>query len=420
MDNKQKQVEKHIKGMQKHNRKQNLRAARRKNCSRNRDRKPRQKKISPTNWDHWDDLDEVTIDTFEPIVSHNSRERRREISKQAIADDSSSDTRQVADPNRVSYPRESSDTTQGLVIEAVSGMCRVDLNDDILLCDIRGNVKDAQTGYINAVAVGDRVIITKNGFGGGVVEAVLPRRSVLSRPYSPDVGKTIEDLEQIVVANVDRLLIVASWREPFVWPGIIDRYLIAAQRNNIETAICINKTDLVEDQVEFNAIIKVYQELGYPLILTSAVSKAGIDELKALLKDCITALAGLSGVGKSTLLTAVQPSLNLKTGQVSEHGLFTGQGRHTTTQSSLLKLDMGGVVVDTPGVRSFAVAGINPLDLAGWYPEMLPYINDCRFGNCTHINEPGCGILTAIQNGNISQLRYKNYTQIFEELSTLS
>ena len=416
MDNKQKQVERHIKGMQKHKQKQNLRESHRKTSSKKRGRKPRQKNISHASWDHWDDLDEVAFDTFEPIMSHDSRERRREIAKQAIAGDSSRDTRSAADPNGVSSTRESSDTTKGLVIEAASGMCRVDLDGDILLCDIRGNVKDAQTGYINAVAVGDRVIITKNGAEGGVVEAVLPRQSVLSRPYSPDVGKTIEDLEQIVVANVDLLLIVASWREPYIWPGIIDRYLIAAQRNNIEAAICINKTDLVEDQDEFADVIKIYQELGYPLIITSAVSKAG----KALLKGCTTALAGLSGVGKSTLLTAVQPSLNLKTGHVSEHGLFTGQGRHTTTQSSLLKLDMGGVVVDTPGVRSFAVAGINPLDLAGWYPEMVPYIEDCRFGNCTHINEPECGILTAVQNGNVSQLRYKNYTQIFEELSTLS
>jgi ribosome biogenesis GTPase len=417
MDKKQKQVQRHIKGMQIHTQKQNLRDARRKAGYKNQGKKPRQKKISPVALDRWDNLDELVCNTIEPMISQDTRERRRGIAKQALAISNQIQLHNSVDSNG-SNPTLESNTYQGFVIEAASGVCRVDLDGTIFFCNIRGNVKDVYTGYTNPVAVGDQVIISKNGPKRGVVEAVLPRRSVLSRPYSPDEGKILEDLEQIVVANVDQLLIVASWREPFFWPGIVDRYLIAAQRNNIKPVICINKIDLIEAQDEFDSIIKVYQELGYSLVLTSATNHTGIDSLKTILKDCTTVLAGLSGVGKSSLLTAVQPSLDLKTGSVSGHGLFTGQGRHTTSQTSLWKLDNGGVVVDTPGVRAFAIAGIKPLDLANWYPEMVPHIRDCRFGNCSHINEPGCAILVAVENGQVSVLRYKNYTQIFDELST--
>jgi ribosome biogenesis GTPase len=260
-------------------------------------------------------------------------------------------------------------------------------------------------------------LISKNGSERGVVEAVFPRRSVLTRPYSPDVGKVVDDLEQIVVANVDRLLIVASWREPYIWPALIDRYLIAAQRNRIDPVICIHKIDLVDDQVEFNETIQTYQALGYPLVLSSTVSGIGIDRLRQLLQDSTTVLAGLSGVGKSSILSAIQPGLNLKTGNVSEHGLFTGQGQHTTTQASLWKLANGGMVIDTPGIRTFGIAGIAPNELSSWYPEINAIAGNCRFGNCTHTREPDCAIKEAIKLGSVSELRYKNYVQILEELS---
>ncbi|KPL06883.1 hypothetical protein AMJ86_06750 [bacterium SM23_57] len=316
--------------------------------------------------------------------------------------------------------REKTGTIQGLVIEAVSGMCRVDLNGKIFLCDIRGTIKDSDSGYINPVAVGDHVLVSRVGLDRGIVEEVLPRQNVLARPYSPDQGKFLEDLQQIIVANVDRLLIVASWREPYIWPAMIDRYLIAASRNNLRVVICINKTDLIDDLKDYQELVGIYKQLGYDLIETSIVTKDGIEDLRVILKDGLTVLAGLSGVGKSSLLTSIQPSLNLKTRKVSERGLFTGQGRHTTTRSSLIKLVSGGWVVDTPGVRSFALAGIQPRELANWYPEMFPYIKDCNFSNCTHIDESGCGILNAVQNGSVSNLRYKNYTQIFDELTALT
>jgi ribosome biogenesis GTPase len=409
--NKDEIVQKHIKGMEKHARKQQLRNARRKTGVRSKASKPRLKKISATDWDEWD---QVEFDTYQPILSKDEIDRRREIERM-VNDDRNLDSEMAVDGNQSDPDAFTGQTA--LVVEAGAGLCRVDLNGEIILCDIRGNVKDAVTRYVNPLAVGDWVLVQRNGGERGVVESVLPRRSVLARPYSPDAGKVIDGLEQIVVANVDRLLIVASWREPYIWPALIDRYLIAAQRNQIEAVICIHKVDLVEDPVKFNETIQPYQALGYQLMLSSTVSGVGIDSLRLLLQDTATVLAGLSGVGKSSILCAIQPDLNLKTGSVSEHGLFTGQGRHTTTQASLWKLANGGMVIDTPGIRSFGIAGIAPDELSSWYPEMNALAGECRFGNCTHTSEPDCAVKAAVKNGLVSELRYKNYNQILEELS---
>jgi len=409
--NKDEIVQKHIKGMKKHARKQQLKNARRKTGVHGKESKPRLKKISAVDWEEWDEFE---FDTYQPILSKDEIERRREIERMVNVDH---DLDSEKDVDRNQSVSDASTGQAALVVEAGAGLCRVDLNGEIILCDVRGNVKDAVTRYVNPLAVGDWVLIQKNGNERGVVEAVLPRRSVLARPYSPDVGKVIDNLEQIVVANVDRLLIVASWREPYLWPALIDRYLITAQRNQIEAVICIHKIDLVEDPVEFNDIVQVYQTLGYPLVLSSTVNGVGIDRLRQLLQDTTTVLAGLSGVGKSSILSAIQPGLNLKTGRVSEHGLFTGQGRHTTTQASLWKLANGGMVIDTPGIRSFGIAGIAPNELSNWYPEMIALAGKCRFGNCTHTSEPDCAVKAAVQNGSVSELRYKNYNQILEELS---
>jgi len=411
MNDKNDSVQKYIQGMQKHTRKQQLRDARRKSRPRTPEKKPRFKKVSIHDWD---DLDEMAFDTYEPILSQGENERRKEIEK-AIQRGSNGNTSEIPDTDVMGSNPNSGSGISALVIETSSGMCRVEHDGETILCSVRGSLKNQETGYTNVVAVGDQVLISRNG-DQGVVEAVFPRRSVLARPYSPDQG-VVTDLQQIVVANVDRLLIIASWREPYIWPALIDRYLITAQRNHLTAIICINKVDLIEDQTEFEATVAPYQALGHRLIKTSAVNSVGIDELRRLLSDGTSVLAGLSGVGKSSLLTAVQPSLDLKIGQVSEQGLFTGQGRHTTTQSRLWKLEGGGVVIDTPGVRTFGVAGIPPSQLAEWYPEMVKLAGQCRFSNCTHINEPDCAIQAAVTDGSISELRYKNYAQIIDELT---
>jgi len=403
--------------MEKHNHKQQLREARRKNGQTNLRKKPRLKRISPQEFSDLNEYDEMAFDNFEPILPRGTHERRKQIEKQAqgitLHTGHENTTRSYPEP-----PHEKEKILEGLVIEAGSAMCRVDIDGEVWLCDLRGALKNPDSGYVNTIAVGDHVHVRNTSPGQGVIERIQPRRSVLTRPYSPDVGKT-SDLRQIVVANLDQLLIIASWREPYIWPALIDRYLIAAQQNGIQAIVCINKIDLVVVPAEFEEVANTYRTLGYPLILSSVISKNGIQEIKKLLENKTTALAGLSGVGKSSILNAIQPKLKLKVGVVSDRGLFTGQGKHTTTQASLWRLDNGGVVIDTPGVRSFGVSDIEASELASLYPEMIPFVEKCRFSNCTHRDEPDCGVINAVGTGLISPLRYKNYQQILDEIGNV-
>ena len=251
----------------------------------------------------------------------------------------------------------------GTVIEVSQGLCRVSLTEgDSLLCEVRRSLKANDTGFTNIVAVGDEVLISRNGAERGYVEAVQPRRSVLARP-----DPFYTHLRQVIVANVDQVLIVASWREPAFWPELVDRYLIAAARNGLVPIICVNKVDLAEDPAEPQTVLRAYCEAGYTVLLTSAQSRHGVDGLRRLLQGRTTALAGLSGVGKSSLLSAVEPGLHLRVGEVSER---RHEGRHTTTQSSLHRLAEGGFVVDTPGIREFGLSGLRRRDLADCYPEI--------------------------------------------------
>jgi ribosome biogenesis GTPase / thiamine phosphate phosphatase len=412
MDDKNKQITKYRQSMKKHVAKQKLRKARKKAGTRENPKKPRQKDWIPDAWDEWEDLEYPVL---EKVMPRGSADRRREVARLAdvTAPDVNSEGQPVSEDADASLG--SDDTQRGLVVEASSGMCRVSLNEKTILCHLRGNLKSAQSDYTNAIAVGDQVIISTDGDNPGVVERVLPRRNILARPSMTDKGQQ-RDLQQIIVANIDRLLIVASWREPNFWPELIDRYLITAQRNQLEVVLCINKVDLVTDQTEFDALQDVYHQLGQEIIVTSTITGQGIPELETLFRDSTTVLAGLSGVGKSSLLVAVQPDLNLRTAHVSQRGLFTGQGRHTTTQSSLWQLENGGVVIDTPGIRDFGLAGVPADQLALWYPEMVPLLDGCRFADCTHSSEPGCAVLDAVETGIISALRYKNYSQILASL----
>jgi ribosome biogenesis GTPase len=414
MNKKENQVEKYRKSMEKHIQKQQLRKARRQNRPAHKKKNPRKKKITPVYTSDWDDYDELALDVFEPIMPRGTSERRRKIEKQVQGSGSNNGNIKQIEANPDPSSGKGS-LQQGIVIEAGSSMCRVDVDGEVLLCDVRGSLKNAESVYINALAVGDQVTIRSTSTEQGVVESVQPRRSVLARQYAPDKGRT-SHLKQILVANLDQLLVIASWREPYIWPALIDRYLIAAQQNNIQAILCINKIDLVRDSKELAEVTKAYRDLGYPLVLSSVVTMNGIAEIKKLLTEKTTALAGLSGVGKSSILNAIQPELSLKVGKVSESGLFTGQGKHTTTQASLWRLDNGSVVIDTPGVRSFTISGIPASDLASLYPEMIPHSQKCRFRNCTHKDEPDCGVIQGVDSGLISHLRYKNYTQILEEL----
>ncbi len=306
-------------------------------------------------------------------------------------------------------PRASSQSlAQGTVVQIAAGVYTVRTADEVYRCALRKSLRSDHSGYANMLAVGDEVTISHNGHAQGMVEAILPRRSALARPDAVTQYK-----QQIIVANVDQLLIVASWREPRFWPELVDRYLIAALRHNLAPIVAINKVDLAEDQHELAAAAAAYRAAGCTVLLTSATTGLGIDALQEVLVGRTTALAGLSGVGKSSLLTAAEPGLNLKVGEVSER---KHEGRHTTTQVTLHPLARGGFVVDTPGIRDMGLAGLKREELLRFYPEFSPFAGECQYGDCTHTAEPWCAVKSAMRSGRLSRMRLESYWKILADL----
>jgi ribosome biogenesis GTPase len=349
-----------------------------------------------------DALDDLDITQEERVMPRGERERRQAMLNEAL-------TRIQEREKRDSLSHSTNGDHQGMVVEVSSSVCRVDLDGQTLLCGLRGALSAEDTGYTNVVAVGDQVIVTPDGAEQGIVEEVLPRTSVLSRP-----DPFYNHLKQAVVANAEQLLVVASWRDPAFWPALIDRYLIAAERSNLSPVLCVNKVDLADEMDACHAAVEPYRRLGYQILLTSATRGIGIEELGALLAERTSILAGLSGVGKSTLLNAVQPGLQLRTREISER---LKMGRHTTTQVNLFKLDRGGYVIDTPGIRDFGLAGLLRTDLVEYYPDIQDAAGRCRFNDCSHTHEPGCAVQAAVQEGGLSETRYQSYMQIYETLS---
>jgi len=305
-------------------------------------------------------------------------------------------------------PLARNDCLRGTVVEVATGLCRVRVGAETLLCGLRGLLSVAESGLTNVVAVGDEVMVAADGAGGGVVDSVLPRRSALVRP---DVF--LGHLQQVIAANIDQLLVVASWREPALWLEMIDRYLIAAERNGLPAVVCVNKVDLAAGPAECRAALAPYERLGYCVIFTSARTGEGVEALRELLRGKVTALSGLSGVGKSSLLAAVEPGLQLRTHAVSEHW---HQGQHTTTQVTLWPLARGGFVADTPGIREFGLGGLHRGELSRYYPEIHALAGGCRFVDCRHVDEPGCAVRQAAAAGLVPAARYDNYQKIYRNL----
>ena len=211
--------------------------------------------------------------------------------------------------------------------------------------------------------------------------------------------------EHVLVANVDQLVIVISLVEPALKPHLIDRYIAAAQKGGLKPVLCLNKSDLA-DPVELQPMIGAYTQLGVPALLTSAVSGTGIDRLRELLKDRASVFSGQSGVGKSSLLNAIQPGLALAVKEVSD---VNQKGRHTTTYAQLLRLESGGWVVDTPGVRQLALWDTRPEEVEGYFGEFRPFVPLCSFPDCTHTHETGCAVKDAVERKLIGARRYHSY-----------
>ena len=255
--------------------------------------------------------------------------------------------------------------------------------------------------------VGDRVRLEPSGGKTGRVIEILPRYSALSRRM-PGHEKLVE---QVVAANIDQVLVCVALREPDMLEGLVDRYLVTSEFTELTAVVVVNKIDL-GDEDEAREKVSVYVGAGYGCLFTSARSGHGLERLKETLAGRKTVFVGPSGVGKSTLLNAIQPGLKLRTGEISG---ATGKGKHTTTSSLLIRA-AGGWLVDTPGIREFALWGMEASCLDQLFPEMRPLLGDCRFSDCTHLPEPGCLVKKAVEEGGVSRRRYETYSRLMKEV----
>ena len=302
------------------------------------------------------------------------------------------------------------DNVQGRVIRARSGFYDVQWSNLIFRCTLRGRFKREQRSaigkriYAAPVAVGDKVNFTQLDDEEGVIEKLLPRRTKLSRRYP---GKR-EEIEQIVVANADQVIVVLSTRMPALNLRFLDRFLILAENGGMDAVVCLNKMDLIDsDEREgMVSVFTAYQSLGYEVLYVSGKGYPGIADLRRVMEGKFSVMVGASGVGKSSLLNKIQCGLGLSVGEV---GLKTEKGRHTTTLVELFSLDFGGDVADTPGIREVGLWGVDTENLERFFPEMIPYLSNCKYNDCVHIAEPGCAVIEAVNGGRISSVRHKSY-----------
>lgn len=270
-------------------------------------------------------------------------------------------------------------------------------------CTVRQVVKTVSRDTRNAVVTGDRVLIQPVNEQQAVIERVEPRYGTLSRQSG---GR-----EHLIVANVDQALIVVSAQDPALKPNLIDRFLVSAGKGDVEPIICINKADLVEPS-DLQPVVGLYAQLGYRTIQCSGLNAWGVEELQQTLKDKQTVLAGQSGVGKSTLINAVEPGLDLETGIVSE---WSSKGTHTTRRAVMYPLASGGWVVDTPGIRQMALWDVVKEEIEGFFIEFRPFVPLCRFPDCSHTHEENCGVKEAVTAELVSPQRYDSYLKILSD-----
>jgi ribosome biogenesis GTPase len=267
-------------------------------------------------------------------------------------------------------------------------------------CATRRLLKTLATDQRHVVAAGDIVWFRPEGTREGIIERVEPRHGVVSR--------TSRNRQHVLVANVDQLIIVTSAAEPRLKPNLIDRLLVTAEKSGIRPVICINKVDLV-DPADLMPLVGVYAQLGYDVLLVSAISGQGMERLREQLAGEESVVTGQSGVGKSSLLNVVEPGLDLRVQAVSDE---TQKGKHTTTTAELIPLSFGGYVVDTPGIRQFQLWDVIPEEVDGFFRDLRPYVSRCRFPDCTHTHEDHCAVKDAVADGWIDARRYESYVQI--------
>ena len=291
-----------------------------------------------------------------------------------------------------------------IVIAVASGRCRIFFDGREIECIIPSEIAKNQR---STLAVGDRVMAEPIERGMWRLTEILPRRTVLSRPdpLNPRV-------ERLIAANIDLVANIVSIKNPPLRPRLIDRFLIATQRGGAQPAICVNKIDLASDRDDALAPLRVYAELQIPVVVCSTKTGEGIDDLRALLRGKTSALVGHSGVGKSSILNALDATLSLATADVHKKGT----GRHTTTSSTLFDLGDDTYVIDTPGIREFGLWDITPAALRESFGEFEDAAESCRFNDCSHTHEPNCEVKARVERGEINRARYDTYVRLSEDL----
>jgi len=323
----------------------------------------------------------------------------------------------------ISGGNEPSDECCGIVMSRAPGLYDVKTPDGMVRCSISSTLRKVlvypladpssrrptvdrvdDIRMVDPVAVNDTVEFINNGDGTGMITGIQPRRNRFSR-----LAAGPKPIEQVIVANADRIVMVFAATKPKPKWSLLDRYIADSEAADIPAMICITKMDL-DRKGKVRDDLSMYEEIGYPVIYTSSEDGTGIDEMRDALKDRVSVFIGKSGVGKTTLLNAVQPGLGLRVNDVSE---VTGKGKHTTTSLDMFELDSGGFVVDTPGMREFGLYKTGDLNIAWLFREMRPYIGKCRFGlDCTHSHEPDCAIKDAVDEGLIYSSRYESYLKL--------
>jgi len=284
----------------------------------------------------------------------------------------------------------------GVVIKALNSYYYVQNNENVVVCKIRGRFKKERF----SLCVGDQVEYILLDDGKGVIENILPRHTLLKRP---------------LVANVNQVIITFAAKSPDINPVLLDRFLVLAEHSSLKVLICINKCEL-DDKENLTSLSRLYTDIGYDVLQVSAKHHIGIDALKTALANKVSVFAGPSGVGKSTLLNALDPNLNLITGCISDK---IQRGKHTTRVAELLPFSEGGFVVDTPGFSFTEFSYIDKFELGYYFPEFAQARNICKFNTCLHEKEPQCGIKAAVDEGIITEARYDSYITILSEIKNM-
>ena len=292
-------------------------------------------------------------------------------------------------------------TRHGLIIKAQSGFFTVQTGEGFVVCQLRGRLKRGRA-MGDIAAIGDRVRITVSTDGTGAIEEVEERKRAIIRLDPMPQG----EYQQVLLANADQAVFVFACAQPRPKLRTLDRFLVIAEKQHVPAVIVANKIDLVENARE---IFGLYEPLGYRVIYTSTKTGAGIDELHTVLKNKISALAGPSGVGKSSLLNEIQPGLGLAVNEIS---MAMDKGKHTTVTRQLFPLLDGGYVADTPGWKSLALWDTEPEEIEAYFPELRELVQNCQFSDCTHTHEPNCAVLAAVKEGRVHPERFESFLRL--------